>query len=118
MTIAEMEPLIDGKGLKKLEVKLRRAHEVDYFICTTKKVVRDEDERANYGDLIVFENDGQAWLKRMAKWWDDEAFDIALWHRRRSRERMLTVNGYQMRRAHELDLARAVGHEGPEETGR
>lgn len=104
MKLEEMEPKIDMMGLKKLEVKMRRAHEVDYFICTTRKVHYDDGESAFYGELIVFENNGHAWRKTMTKWWEDDGFDIKVWQCINGHERMLTINDYQMQRAPEYDI--------------
>lgn len=94
MTIKEMEPLIDGLNLKKIEVKMRRGGQVVYFVCVDGESL-DED---GVGNIFVFDSEGRAWLACGVKCEVDKVWNVA------SNGRVAFLNGKQMERYGGLDL--------------
>lgn len=70
MTIAEMEPLIDKIGLKKLEVKMKKGRQVHWFVCGRNLREPNEKDKeewclfdgAKIGDIVVFDGEGRCYI--------------------------------------------------------
>lgn len=94
MTIREMEQRIDLLNLSKIEVKMRKGGQVDYFVC------RDPESREPEGrvNVIVFDSVGRAWVRprvllRAGQMWN-------IWRVAGS----VYLNGVKMQRIPVLDL--------------
>lgn len=97
MKIAEIEPYIDSLQLKKLEVKLERGRDVRLFICADN--VAEYSERV-YGDIVVFDGEGQAWKLDNQCWMKEEGVHVRVFGTGRQ---ILTANGIAMKRVVSLD---------------
>ncbi len=75
MTIKQMEYQINDLHLDKLEVKMKKGRQVHYFICGDPESYR-EDNGYTYGNLIVFDEKGKAWVLPGQKWKKGDSFRV------------------------------------------
>lgn len=102
MTIAEMEPLIDKTIFEKLEVRLKKGHEVHFFICCQKLTNENDDDDEHYGHLIIYDGKGRAWGKINCFWRDEGNFIL---HEVKTADGLKpTLNGSPLARFPHLDL--------------
>lgn len=76
MTIEEMEPLIDQRGYKGLEVKMAKGHQVHFFIVGIEYAEKDD---YHYGDIVVFDQDGKAWIVEDTRWQIGNSYNVREW---------------------------------------
>lgn len=77
MKIADIEKWIDELAIKKMEVKLTHGH-VRQFLCSQCTV--ETADGTVYGDLIVFDLFGRAWMLTDTSWPKDEGAEVKeLW---------------------------------------
>lgn len=97
MKTSEMEPMIKELGFAMLEEKLEH-NEVHYFICAEHThEVGDE----TYGNLIVFDKDGKAYVAHAAVW-DTDYGSFRIY--RDDQSKKLFINGNILKRQKDLDL--------------
>ena len=75
MTIKEMEEQIEFINLEKLEVKMKKGRQVHFFICGDPESYVEE-EGQYFGNLIVFDEKGNAWILPKQKWAKGDSFTV------------------------------------------
>lgn len=75
MTIKQMEDQINDLHLDKLEVKMKKGRQVHYFVCGDPESY-NEINGFTYGNLIVFDENGKAWVLPGQKWKKGDSFRV------------------------------------------
>lgn len=107
MKIGEMEALIDRLGLEKLEVRLKKGHEVDYFICAINNDKEGEftNDYEHKGNIVVFDNDGRCWETGPdAHWSKDGDYELFCDFNEFLQFELSSINGYRLERMPQHDL--------------
>ena len=103
MTIKEMEEQIDVLNLDKLEVKMKKGRQVHFFVCGDQESYEESDGKY-YGNLIVFDEVGHAWLLPQLKYEKGDSFNVHF-----GKKASIFLNGFEMNRYPCLDLTAKGG---------